>query len=393
MHRGFPSPPDVSADLLALVLSPVVVTCSGAKSLLDIPATMEYLETLGIPVVGYRTDTLPLFYSRDGGPPVPQRVDDVETAARMAAAHWELGGCGLLLANPPPESIDVEDLIEEAIAEASGTRRRRPAGHAVRARVPARAKRGTHARGQPRADRRQRAARRRARCSVRGPVSLYDRVRDLPLEIEAYELEGLELQARADFLRKTTVVHLRGAGEEGIGEDVTYHGEEHDRLQARGADLPLAGSWTLHTFSQHLGQQPLFEEEPAQHAYHDYRRWAFESAALDLALRQAGMSLGDAVGRPARPVSFVVSMGLGTPPSTDRFDAWLDALPAPEVQARRERRLDGRPRGAARGRRARSTRSTSRASTGARSWTRRRTRISIAASPRGCHGHGSRTRR
>ena len=123
------------------------------------------------------------------------------------------------------------------------------------------------------------------------------------------------------------MVHLQGAGEEGIGEDVTYHGEEHDKLQARGADLPLAGSWTLHTFSEHLGEQPLFEEEPAQHAYLDYRRWAFESAALDLALRQAGMSLGDAVGRPARPVSFVVSMGLGTPPSTERFDAWLALYP------------------------------------------------------------------
>jgi len=119
VHRGFPSPPDVSADLLALVQSPVAVTCSGAKSLLDIRATMEYLETLGIPVIGFRTDTLPLFYSRDGGPPVPQRVDDVVTAARAAAAHWDLGGCGLLLANPPPESLDVEDLIEEAIAEAA----------------------------------------------------------------------------------------------------------------------------------------------------------------------------------------------------------------------------------------------------------------------------------
>jgi pseudouridylate synthase len=119
VHRGFPSPPDVSADLLALVMSPVAVTCSGAKSLLDVPATMEYLETLGIPVLGYRTDTLPLFYARDGGPPVPQRVDDIETAARMAAAHWELGGCGLLLASPPPESIDVEELIEEGVAEAA----------------------------------------------------------------------------------------------------------------------------------------------------------------------------------------------------------------------------------------------------------------------------------
>ena len=119
VHRGFPTPPDVSADLIALVQSPVAVTCSGAKSLLDIRATMEYLETLGVQIVGIRTDTLPLFYSRDGGPPVPHRVEDVASAARVAAAHWELGGCGLLLANPPPESIDVEALIEEAIAEAA----------------------------------------------------------------------------------------------------------------------------------------------------------------------------------------------------------------------------------------------------------------------------------
>jgi pseudouridine-5'-phosphate glycosidase len=118
VHRGYPTPLDVSADLLALVSSPVLVACSGAKSLLDVPATMELLETLGVPVLGFRTDTLPLFYSATGGPPVPQRVEDAATAARVAAAHWQLGGCGLLLANPPPESLDVEDLIEEAIAEA-----------------------------------------------------------------------------------------------------------------------------------------------------------------------------------------------------------------------------------------------------------------------------------
>jgi pseudouridylate synthase len=119
VHRGYPSPPDVSADIVALVTSPVLVACSGAKSLLDIPATVEYLETLGIPVLGYRTDTLPLFYSATGGPPVPQRVDDVAAAARTAAAHWQLGGCGLLLANPPPESLDVEDLVEEAVGAAA----------------------------------------------------------------------------------------------------------------------------------------------------------------------------------------------------------------------------------------------------------------------------------
>ena len=121
VHRGYPSPPDVSADIVALVTSPVLVACSGAKSLLDIPATMEYLETLGIPVLGFRTDTLPLFYSATGGPRVPQRVDDVAAAARTASAHWQLGGCGLVLANAPPESLDVEDLIEEAVAEAART--------------------------------------------------------------------------------------------------------------------------------------------------------------------------------------------------------------------------------------------------------------------------------
>jgi pseudouridylate synthase len=119
VHRGYPNPPDVSADIVALVTSPVLVACSGAKSLLDIPATTEYLETLGVPVLGYRTDTLPLFYSATGGPPVPQRVDDVTAAARTAAAHWQLGGCGLVLANPPPESLDVEHLIEEAVAVAA----------------------------------------------------------------------------------------------------------------------------------------------------------------------------------------------------------------------------------------------------------------------------------
>lgn len=119
VHRGYPSPPDVSADLVALVAAPVLVACSGAKSLLDIAATTEYLETLGIPVLGFGTDTLPLFYDAAGGPPVSQRVDEPGAAARMAAAHWELGGCGLLLANPPPESIDVAGLVEEAVDEAA----------------------------------------------------------------------------------------------------------------------------------------------------------------------------------------------------------------------------------------------------------------------------------
>jgi hypothetical protein len=158
-------------------------------------------------------------------------------------------------------------------------------------------------------------------------VSLYDAVRDLPLVVGSYDLEGLELQARADFLRKTTLVRLRGSGEEGIGEDVTYDAPEHDRLQERGPDLPLAGEWTIDTFSAHLATLPLFDPPPERDVYIAYRRWAYESAALDLALRQSETSLGDAVARRAGPVTFVVSMGLGSPPSTERLHAWLALYP------------------------------------------------------------------
>ena len=116
VHRGHRF--DVSADLVELARTQVVVVSSGAKSLLDVDATAELLETLGVPVLGWRTDTLPRFYDESGGPPVSQRVDDAEKAAAIAAAHWELGGTGVLLANPPPESIDVEGLIESALMDA-----------------------------------------------------------------------------------------------------------------------------------------------------------------------------------------------------------------------------------------------------------------------------------
>ena len=120
VHRGFPERPDVSADLGELARTQVVVVSSGVKSVLDVPATLEALETLGIPVLGFQTDELPLFYTAHGGPPVPVRVSSAAEAARVAAAHWQLGGRGLLLARPPDESLDdVEPLIEEALAEAS----------------------------------------------------------------------------------------------------------------------------------------------------------------------------------------------------------------------------------------------------------------------------------
>jgi pseudouridine-5'-phosphate glycosidase len=119
VHRGWPTPPDVSADLAALAGTQALVVSSGVKSLLDVPATSELLETHGVPVLGYRTDDLPLFYAAHGGPPVSARVESPGEAAAVARAHWELGGGGLLVGRPPDESLDdVEPLIERALAEA-----------------------------------------------------------------------------------------------------------------------------------------------------------------------------------------------------------------------------------------------------------------------------------
>jgi pseudouridylate synthase len=115
VHRGRL---DISADLLQLSSSPVAVVSSGVKSLLDVEATAELLETLSVPVLGWRTDTMPRFYDASGGPPVTARVDSVDEALRLARTHWELVGCGVLLARPPDESLDVDDLIEDALAEA-----------------------------------------------------------------------------------------------------------------------------------------------------------------------------------------------------------------------------------------------------------------------------------
>lgn len=168
-------------------------------------------------------------------------------------------------------------------------------------------------------------------------MSLYDRVRDLSLVVDGYTLDGLEHAVSAEFTRKTTVISLHGAGEQGVGEDVTYDGELQDAQQERGPVLPLAGEWTLDAFSRRLAALPLFPEEPERHAYLDYRRWAFESAALDLALRQAGISLGDAVGREPRPVAFVASGGLGDPPTTARLRRFLDLYPTLRFK------LDARP--------------------------------------------------
>jgi hypothetical protein len=158
-------------------------------------------------------------------------------------------------------------------------------------------------------------------------VPTYDLLADLPVQIDSYELERLEQPVSPEFTRVTTVIHLHGGGEEGVGEDVTYTPEDQTAFQERGRELPITGTHALDSFSELVGRLELFPSGPAMEASLAYRRWAFESAALDLALRQAGRSLAEAVSREPRPVRYVVSMRLGEPPTTDRIRGWLEVYP------------------------------------------------------------------
>jgi hypothetical protein len=149
-------------------------------------------------------------------------------------------------------------------------------------------------------------------------VSSYDKIKDLPLEIDGYELQGLEFHPEeADFDRLTTIIHLKAGGHEGLGEDVVYDALDHVAFQDAGAVLDLAGKHTIASFSELLDGVELFPSPPEREVSVNYRRWAFESAALDLALRQAGRSLHEVVGREPKPVTFVVSMRL-IPPDSDQ---------------------------------------------------------------------------
>jgi L-alanine-DL-glutamate epimerase-like enolase superfamily enzyme len=123
------------------------------------------------------------------------------------------------------------------------------------------------------------------------------------------------------------VIRLRGAGIEGVGEDVTYDAVDHEILQAAGAVLPLSGRFTIASFSDHLAQLTLFAEPPQREVSQRYRTWAYESAALDLALRQASTTLHSALGRNAEPVRFVVSLRLGEPPSIEPLRRRLELYP------------------------------------------------------------------
>jgi hypothetical protein len=151
----------------------------------------------------------------------------------------------------------------------------------------------------------------------------YARVAVLPLHVEGYSTERTELDVSSGFLRVTTTVVLAGGGFEGRGEDVTYAAEDHDGYPL---DLPLAGDWTVDTFSRQMGGLELFPSGPPKmESFRAYRRWAFESAALDLALRQQGQPLGAALGRPYRPVRFALSTRLDVRP-------WLKVDPELEFK-------------------------------------------------------------
>ena len=121
VHRGFAESLDISGDLLQIARTPAVVVASGPKSLLDVAATAELLETLAVPVLGWRTATLPRFYTAEGGPPVSAVVSDSPEVARICTAHWQFDGSGgLLLARPPAGGIDIDPLIDEAVARVRG---------------------------------------------------------------------------------------------------------------------------------------------------------------------------------------------------------------------------------------------------------------------------------
>ena len=189
---------------------------------------------------------------------------------------------------------------------------------------------------------------------AQGASTISERLSALPLVIESYELERLSAQMAYGFERVTTRIRLIGGGAEGLGEDVSPYEDEDDTLHVIGPVLPLAGEWTLGSFCERLAELDQWPVPPQWDMARWWRNWAFESAALDLALNQAGRALHEVVGREPRPLRFVNSLGLGDPPSFDpiarrlerhpdlRFK--LDAAPAWTPEHHRGAGRDGRGR-------------------------------------------------
>ena len=157
--------------------------------------------------------------------------------------------------------------------------------------------------------------------------STWESLADLPVRIEGCTLELLAAKVSSDFERLSTVIHLQGGGHEGVGEDVTYDAPDHEILQDAGPAQGLEGSWTMASFCARLAGLDLFPEPPQREVSRRYRVWAYESAALDLALRQAGATLHQALGREPEPVRFVVSLRLGEPPTIEPLRRRLELYP------------------------------------------------------------------
>jgi hypothetical protein len=157
--------------------------------------------------------------------------------------------------------------------------------------------------------------------------SLWPRLAELPLVVESCEYDRLHAVLAHEFQRVTTHVRLVGAGAYGLGEDVSVHVEDGTSLHETQPTLPLAGEWTLAGFCDHVATLDPWPKPPEWEAARRFRNWAFESAALDLALRQAGRALHDVLGLEPRPVRFVNSLGLGEQPSIEHVRRRLARSP------------------------------------------------------------------
>lgn len=157
-------------------------------------------------------------------------------------------------------------------------------------------------------------------------MSHYDAFKDLPIKIEGHEFLRHELAVSSGFDRVTTEIVLNGDGQSGVGEDVTYDTLDHDVLQ-KDTPLDLSFEGTFDEFSRHLETLPIWIAPPVREPSINYRTWGFESAALDLALRQNGTDFASALGIEPQPVRFILSIRLGDPPDIARVQNWLDVAP------------------------------------------------------------------
>jgi L-alanine-DL-glutamate epimerase-like enolase superfamily enzyme len=158
-------------------------------------------------------------------------------------------------------------------------------------------------------------------------MGLFAPLADLELTVEGYSLEGLRAEVSSAFERLSTVVRLHGHGFDGVGEDVTYDAVDQTAMQEAGAVAPLAGTHRLGEFCDLIDSLDLFPVEPQREVSRLYRRWTFQSAALDLALRQAGVPLHEVLGLDPSQLTFVVSLRLGEPPTLDPIRRRLDRYP------------------------------------------------------------------